>query len=1190
MTDSLVLPQQDAAPPPPGIRLELVGPTRSAADDPRPRAFGHTLRFALAMRGGVSLAVWIGGAVAELDALRRIRLVADPDGGITALVPHAEERLPRGFVPRVTRYAQLLADAGYDRVEFDLLAGASAGGLNAVLYSVAQRSGASLDSLLPTWSTVGGFWNLLHAPSGASVDALMNGDGYFYVEARNAAAAIARAVPAHPDLVASHVTVDLSATTIDGHDASEQDAWEGRAHFRFVGDAGHPDIGNGIPGRDDPDAGPSLERLAYAARSTSSLPGGFEPALIRSPADAPGGAQQTYPQPDMRAAFSAHRATAAEPFRVVDGAVFDNVPIDRALQAARNRSSDSYASRALLFLDPDPDPPIASAEPWDSAVSHFAAAIRGYVVRSTRREASANEVDAVADFNGEMLLDAGHRDALGALVRSAEWSADGCRARRAAYLRALGTTDAVYLAQTLARPSVWQLTSALAERRRWCAIDLDRLSALRTVAVEHFNNLSRREDTPRVALADGSAVPRMLLGPSALSDAANCVIAWTRALERVPLEPGGRRLRDLGSARLPAYAALRAAVESRERATVPVLDAAQPRAASGGVPSPAELADWIAIWIDACSSPAAVAALRDYWDALDGCIATLRAEAAVVDARIDQHTEAVRVRWRESPWAALAASPGPLGALDLASVIAPSGVPPAVSNIRFFSIGVTEQPADAAGFSALATAERRAVLGAELCRRDGAGSGAAEIRARVLVPDGDLVLSPGGKLAGYGFGNFFGFLSAEWRVGDWWWGRLDAASGIVRFLRSAVPAVGSEPLLREPDAAIAELQELILGEAADAPLSPYDTVSPGFDPDAAPAALRGRVRTGSDSVFNLSPAYRVALVSRTVRILDRATRVHGRVVAATAREALLALLRPILVVLPAIADPSRGALLGGLVGGAAWLLTWDEVSGRLGVPIATAATVAIGFTVSLWLALRSGRKRWQRIEQAVEETHPVEADRIGDLRRKSVRDARWAALAAACSFVPLVIALIRFDPLLIILCLGVTTGIVGFAKRLARTVPFEPVAGRRRRTMLRLGVVLLFGTGIPIAQTVLSGIPGRPPGIVPLEAPGRLLVMVLLGIALAALLCHDWLPVPRGRTQWRAVRGVCWPVITVLATIAGIAVGVASWAVTGAFPDYWRDSLAVILYAVAWANVVWWLPELRRQPIVIGDELQRRPL
>lgn len=1178
MTDVLT------SPPPtdggaPRVRLELVGPDQRVSDDPRERAFNHTLRFALAMRGGVSLAVWIGGAVAELDTLRRIRLVADEDGGVTALVPHAEQSPPPGLATRALRYAELLAEAGYDRVEFDLLAGASAGGLNAVLYSVAQRSGATLDSLLGTWSTVGGFWNLLNEATVGSVDALMDGDGYFFPQAEAAARSIAADAPAHPDLVAEHVTVDLSATTIDGHDSTEQDAWEGRAHFHFVGDATRADRGNGIPYRGDPNAAEALRRLAYAARSTSSLPGGFEPALIRSPADPAEPSSEL--QPDLRRAFSGHRDSAAQPFRVVDGAVFDNVPIDRALQAARTRSSDSYASRALLFLDPDPDPAIGVGARWDPGSRRFGKAVLGFVSRSTRREATANEVDEIADFNSAMQSDAGHRDALGALLRSADWSERARAARRGGYLRALASTDAALLAQALSRPSVWQLTSSVPLRRSWSAIELDSLSGLRVAAVDHYDALSRAAE-----------LPPLLQGPSALADAANSVLAWTRALERVPVQPGGRRLRDLGAVRGPAYRALREAVDARDGATLAVLE----RARGCTAPGATDLEQWLTEWTNA--GEAAAGALTAFWDALDGCVASLRAESAVVQRDIDHHESGVRLRWRESPWAALAGAPVVVSALDVVAAIAPSGVPPTVSNIRFWSIGVTQQPASAAGFTALATAERRAALGAELRRtepqrldaqgrplREREVSTPAQIVQRVLVPDDELVLTPGAKLAGYGSGNFFGFLSADWRIGDWWWGRLDAAAGIVRFLRLAAPE--SAPSERDdcgPGGATAAVQEEILREAATAELSPYDRVSPGFDPAASAAELRPRLRSGSDSVFNLAPAYRVALASRALRILDRATRVHGRPLLAAGREVLLALLRPILVVLPAIADPPRAAAVGGLVGAAAWLLTWgDPTSGWL-VPTGMTVLVGVGFAVSLWGALRSGRLRWRRIEDAVRGADPGEADRVAALQRESVRDARWATLAAACSFVPLAVAMIRFDPLLIVLCLATCAGIVLFATSLARAVPFEPVAGRQRRTVLCLAVVLLFGTGTPLVQLL------SPAGIFPLNEGGKLVVMVLLGIVLAIVLTVDWLPVPRSRAQWAGTRGVCWPVIVVLATAAGVLAGLVSWSIAGAFPDYWRDSLAVILYAVAWGNVVWWLPERRREPIAISDALQRNPL
>ena len=71
----------------------------------------------------------------------------------------------------------MLDAAGYDRVEFDLLAGASAGGLNAVVYAVAQHAETGLERLLETWGRVGGFWGLLHPPGHAAILALMQGEG-----------------------------------------------------------------------------------------------------------------------------------------------------------------------------------------------------------------------------------------------------------------------------------------------------------------------------------------------------------------------------------------------------------------------------------------------------------------------------------------------------------------------------------------------------------------------------------------------------------------------------------------------------------------------------------------------------------------------------------------------------------------------------------------------------------------------------------------------------------------------------------------------------------------------------------------------------------------------------------------------------------------------------------------------------
>ena len=59
---------------------------------------GRILRVAVAMRGGVSLAVWIGGAVAELDLLRSIRVWrrTSDDSLVAVFSLPTGSRFPRG--------------------------------------------------------------------------------------------------------------------------------------------------------------------------------------------------------------------------------------------------------------------------------------------------------------------------------------------------------------------------------------------------------------------------------------------------------------------------------------------------------------------------------------------------------------------------------------------------------------------------------------------------------------------------------------------------------------------------------------------------------------------------------------------------------------------------------------------------------------------------------------------------------------------------------------------------------------------------------------------------------------------------------------------------------------------------------------------------------------------------------------
>ena len=184
---------------------------------------GRTLRLALAMRGGVSLAVWIGGAVAELDLVRALRVYRMEDGTVTALLAWDGEKDPSAVLEeRVKHYARLLDTRGYHRVEMDVLAGASAGGLNSVLFAGAQSLGSSTDGVLDVWLESGSVAALLRPAKPGEARSALRGNEYFYGSVYAALDRFQRPAGEHPGLRADYVSVDLSATVIDAKESAER--------------------------------------------------------------------------------------------------------------------------------------------------------------------------------------------------------------------------------------------------------------------------------------------------------------------------------------------------------------------------------------------------------------------------------------------------------------------------------------------------------------------------------------------------------------------------------------------------------------------------------------------------------------------------------------------------------------------------------------------------------------------------------------------------------------------------------------------------------------------------------------------------------------------------------------------------------------------------------------------------------
>ncbi|WP_353826807.1 DUF3376 domain-containing protein [Agromyces sp. SYSU T0242] len=1185
------------------VRVVVVGADERVADVLRrlPGAtpsFNRTLRVALAMRGGVSLAVWIGGTVAELDLLRRIRLVDHRDETL-ALVPETAERpLTDAVRARLQAYAEMLDAAGYDRVEFDLLAGASAGGLNAVVYSVAQRAGTGLDRLLHTWGRVGGFWGLLHPPGARRILALMQGEDYFRAQTFRALTEIYASDDRHPDLVADYTSVDLSATVIDAADEFEEDANEGRGHFRFVGSARHR-LDNRIPSRTgDPDERAddleNLSRLALAARSTSSLPGGFEPALVDSTAG-PAASELDDDEPTtsaaagMRFAFAAHREADDAPYRVVDGAVFDNVPIERALRAARSRVSDRRADRAMIFLDPEPDPPVGGTTAWDPDASRFFRAIGAMLQRQFRSESVSREVAELERFNAAQQVATARFHSAAPLVASVPWTAAAIEDRRTAYLRGLAVELADHLAETISGPSIWQLHTELPSRRRYRPVPLIRLTGLADAASRRFQALTSAERRS------------MLASPLALADAANCTLGWVRALEALPAEEGSRHGLVLPEVRAAAYAALTAATAWRDELTAGVLELTDAFARSGGgEPGPEELDAWIERWV------AASRRLRtgEHWLALDQAVARLRVTAKGVERDAVSKRRTLTPEWETSAWRPLSTSPQ-MSAGDLPPLFHSAGIPPALSDVRYWPISVDEAPAAPGEFSSLVEDRWYAALGRVVRSPALAPAEAAEVlEAAAATP----ALDRASKLAGYGFGNFLGFLARDWRVNDWWWGRLDGAAGVARFLTSLAPGRVRTDLAvhRLQDAVLAEADEPAVRAADLSPLEeprsdgPRSGAEGGTDADADREAIarRARMRAGTDTLFDLSPSYRFSIASRTVRLLDRVVVQPTNRVTTVLAQAGLALLRPLLVVVPTLFDPPRLALVSGFVAAVAWLLTWDDV--ELGSPgwFVVAGVSAAAAIVAVLAAVVVRLRRWAAI---VDELAGPERSRARAALDRASRRAWFMAWVAVAAVVPFSIALLSGNVLLFFLCLGVIVVLGGIAARLATTATRAPVPGREPRAIAMMSVFAVFGGLLPATQLLVELIAGDPlPTWLEVPREANWIVLAAGAVAVGVTLTVDWLRVVyappleggrRPRIAWhRRVNLVNWITVTLAATAAGLGAWWVASVLTDGVASVIADAIAAGAFTVAWANVLWWVPDALTRLPGTADRVERAPL
>ncbi|MGB7405201.1 MAG: patatin-like protein [Pacificimonas sp.] len=355
------------------------------------------LRLALVCYGGISLAVYMHGITREiwklLRASRALTAGEGPPDGCT-------EKTYYALLEKVNEKQGL-------RVMVDIIAGASAGGINGIFLAKAISTGRSMDDIVDLWLDHADVDQLLAKDARAKsrftklyavpflawlrrgrsrdiTDEIVEPQAREEVEMKlsrfvrsrwfqppfsgetftghllDAVGSIDNGTDG-PALLPDSQPLDLFVTVTDFHGYPERlrlhspsriIETEHRKTISFR-DNGHS---RGSLAAEDRDIG-TIPSLAFAARATASFPGAFPPFQTVELDRVLKARRQDWPQRD---AFLDHvfphrpETDTRETAPLLDGAILNNAPFRPAIEALRNRPAVREVDRRFVYIDPKP--------------------------------------------------------------------------------------------------------------------------------------------------------------------------------------------------------------------------------------------------------------------------------------------------------------------------------------------------------------------------------------------------------------------------------------------------------------------------------------------------------------------------------------------------------------------------------------------------------------------------------------------------------------------------------------------------------------------------------------------------------------------------------------------------------------------------------------------------------------------
>lgn len=391
------------------------------------------LRLALVCYGGISLAVYMHGITKEIWRVVRASRASHEGDPPASAVDAVYHDLLDDMAERAGVRVRILAD---------IIAGASAGGINGIFLGQALSTGQSLDPLTDLWLEAADIESLIApeaAPtsrfskmwalpiawmaagrSGDRIEALDDETreevrfklGHLvrsrWFEAPFDADAFTRrlleafdsmaAAPAGKRLLPPGQPLDLFVTVTDFtgqpqrlklHSPGEVVETEHRMVVDFT------DRGDGQLA--------AIPELVFAARATSSFPGAFPPFTVAELDRVLATREQDWNSRDsfLRRALSRHHAAgAADKAVLIDGSVLVNAPFRPAIDALGRRPARRQVDRRFVYIDPFPG--MHFRLPGGGGHPGFFQTIIGAVSELPRQQPIRDNLEAIAARSGRI--------------------------------------------------------------------------------------------------------------------------------------------------------------------------------------------------------------------------------------------------------------------------------------------------------------------------------------------------------------------------------------------------------------------------------------------------------------------------------------------------------------------------------------------------------------------------------------------------------------------------------------------------------------------------------------------------------------------------------------------------------------------------------------------------------------------